>query len=660
MKKMITITFLIVFFIFFIILIYADDEPPKWMNNITNATSTTPQYNDTIQMNVTLTDNVSLSHYIFSWNCTPDGWLNDSVEYVDGWCYQETANESTTCGGLSSGKFDSPSNYTNAIDGNWSTYVSSPFNMTINYTKPNMNLNISIWQVYYGESRYNITINSSCDQDPIQLRVNVPLQPKSAHYYQCWNDTDWLTLHSVSSTQFYDEAMYWNMSNKTVVSVSKKVNATNHPICGYTVYFNDTSNNWNQTDIFLINVINTLPEQPTLNYPSDQYIVSTNYTWLNYSSTDVDNDTITYYIYSDTNTNPITLVYNGTATGFNYSGFIDNSTYYWKVKAGDGTDNTSNSSIRSFTVSLTSPAINLDSYENNTYESTTTNIYINFTATDPNGISACSLYGNWSSAGWHNNQTISSITSGTSTNFSVIGLDNEKQYLYNIWCNDTSGAEGFYSLGNVTIGVDTSNPNSSIDNPLNGTTENTQTITVQHTVRDGLLNNCSIRVYQTALGYGVAEPGYNNLSITCNEDYTINVTAWTDYTLHLYAYDKASNLNDTSVEFTTEQSTGSSGGGGGGAPVIQKIELPTPSELTAEEIEGLCGNGICEPEVGETPWTCFNDCFAEIWELDQIFCLPLFNCGNWTEAWFMNIMVLTTIGGFGYFQYRTKKTRRKI
>ena len=49
--------------------------------NKTNGTETKRKGN--VQINITLKDNVGLSHYIFSWNGT-GAWLNDSIVYLNG------------------------------------------------------------------------------------------------------------------------------------------------------------------------------------------------------------------------------------------------------------------------------------------------------------------------------------------------------------------------------------------------------------------------------------------------------------------------------------------------------------------------------------------------------------------------------------------------
>ena len=62
-------------------------------------------------------------------------------------CYQETANVSTACGGLSTGSY---SDNTTSI-------------FYINYTKPSQTTNSSLWQVKHGTINQNVSLSSCWD-----------------------------------------------------------------------------------------------------------------------------------------------------------------------------------------------------------------------------------------------------------------------------------------------------------------------------------------------------------------------------------------------------------------------------------------------------------------------------------------------------------------
>ena len=111
--------------------------------------------------------------------------------------------------------------------------------------------------------------------------------------------------------------------------------------------------------------------------------------------------------------------------------------------------------------------------------------------------------------------------------------------------------------------------------------------------------------------------------------------------------------NNPEVIFTPSSVCGG-GGGGGGSPYIAP---PAKKEEAASPEGPYCGDGVCDSlEADENPLSCPQDC--QILSFDDIFCLPLFNCGNWKQAWFTNTMVLVVIGGMIYFSLA--KVRRPI
>ena len=127
--------------------------------------------------------------------------------------------------------------------------------------------------------------------------------------------------------------------------------------------------------------------------------------------------------------------------------------------------------------------------------------------------------------------------------------------------------------------------------------------------------------------------------------------------LDVYAYDLAGNVNSTQINFTTQSST-TSPVGGGGNPATQEVEPPPAQPPKKEDIKGICGNKLCERELGENPWNCFQDCSQKLFEIDQIFCLPLFQCGNWNESWFINGSIVAILLGLIFFMYKSGKIGR--
>ncbi len=101
------------------------------------------------------------------------------------------------------------------------------------------------------------------------------------------------------------------------------------------------------------------------------------------------------------------------ATTFNTT--VDTHTIYFF--ANDTFGNMGSDSV-TFFISITGPAIELIAPSNDSFYGEATNINFSFAATDPDGVDACSLYGDWN-GGWHLNETYTG-------NWSDVGFENRR------------------------------------------------------------------------------------------------------------------------------------------------------------------------------------------------------------------------------------------
>lgn len=96
-------------------------------------------------------------------------------------------------------------------------------------------------------------------------------------------------------------------------------------------------------------VSNHLPFAPVLVAPALNAEIDGTTTTLSWTASDVDNDTLTFDVYFDTNNNPITKVSeNQSATTFDASGLTVATTYYFKVVVKDDKDGVTIGQIWSF------------------------------------------------------------------------------------------------------------------------------------------------------------------------------------------------------------------------------------------------------------------------------------------------------------------------
>jgi hypothetical protein len=174
----------------------------------------------------------------------------NSMDY----CYQETANVSTTCGGLNTGSYLC-TGYWNALgfecdkafDGNWSidgrSLASNISTLYINYTKPSGSSSSSLWQVKDTLATANLTIDSACwSQSKLQFQViskeTTPIQTN----WSCWNGTSWKQLRGISGGSdntyrfIYEEAMFWKDINTSASPLTASWN---------NISLNDGNYSWN-------------------------------------------------------------------------------------------------------------------------------------------------------------------------------------------------------------------------------------------------------------------------------------------------------------------------------------------------------------------------------------------------------------------------------
>ncbi|MBI5803822.1 hypothetical protein HY450_01100 [Candidatus Pacearchaeota archaeon] len=218
-----------------------------------------------------------------------------------------------------------------------------------------------------------------------------------------------------------------------------------------------------------------------------------------------------------------------------------------------------------FSVQTGAPIVKLISPLNSSYLSNGSVKFV-YNASDLD-LSACSLYGNFGGGVINKfilNQTNSSIVSDVESSFTL--YLNDRNYLWNIGCNDTQGNFGLAENRSLTI--DTINPNLSLTEP-SGNKNSRTGIPITFNALDTNIGNCWYNVYRgTTLEIG-------NTSLNCASGTgTFDVTIDADFVFNIYANDSAGNANKTNSSFTVQSSNpgsgggGSSGGGGGGGVEI--------------------------------------------------------------------------------------------
>ena len=262
-------------------------------------------------------------------------------------------------------------------------------------------------------------------------------------------------------------------------------------------------------------------------------------------------------------------VISGTTNSTNLSyTFAASGIYKWNCRVNSTSGSSAYaSSNRTLTISTDAPAITLNYPNNNTYFNTNTNIYLNYTATDSNGLSQCQVWGDWTGT-WHKNSTNTGVVSG-SQNFTLINVSSDRVSIWNIWCNDSTNSANF-SSNNFTFTTDTTYPTILLENIT--TTAGSQTFTFDTLATDTNLNNCFYTIYNSTGGVDPSTTANDSVSCTAN-DASETVSAFGTYNLTIYSNDSAGNINSTTSSFTISVAAAVGGGGGGGETLVPVIAL---------------------------------------------------------------------------------------
>ena len=247
------------------------------------------------------------------------------------------------------------------------------------------------------------------------------------------------------------------ISNEVLHTAFLEINGTNHTMIGsalswsynktgllretysYTVYGNDSAGNIGMSETRIVYVNNTAPSA-ALDSPAANSYTSLNFSILNWTVIDEDNDTATCYIYADNTSSPLSIInttneiINGTTLSFNWTGLND-STYYWYARCNDSTAS-STSSASNFTVDLLAPKIDFagGTESNNTFNGTSW-VFVNVSITERN-------FNNITFAIYNASHSIVNATNYTSEIYSINFSDMpDGTYYYNSTTRDKVGRE---------------------------------------------------------------------------------------------------------------------------------------------------------------------------------------------------------------------------
>ena len=208
-----------------------------------------------------------------------------SIGYAS-WCYQESANKSTSCGGLDTGEYslDNIVDVMDAIDGDWTSYTAEATGTEryeyMNYSKPTYALSTSLWQIDGGEglATRNITIPLTCWNMP---HLSFVVEHDNSHvWWFCFNGTNhstplvnWEYLNSTPTQRVYEEAMWWNQIDFNVTFSNYYEYSSTNYTRNLTYNINYTCPSSYKTDILIL-------VNGSINYSTTTTCLGDNYSLL--------------------------------------------------------------------------------------------------------------------------------------------------------------------------------------------------------------------------------------------------------------------------------------------------------------------------------------------------------------------------------------------
>lgn len=200
-----------------------------------------------------------------------------------------------------------------------------------------------------GETSFQINVSKS----------NRPPEAGSRFYPQ--NGANGISTDVIFSWEFEDpenDQMVYDLYVGLTASpelIKKSINGSSYKICGldhdkeyfWKIIARDTENNEKESNILFFTTNNN-PSEFSEPFPSNNSVVYSNLTGINWNISDPDGDTLTYDIYFGKSSTPAIIAENTLQKPFPIEKLEVGKTYYWKIVARDGKGGRKESSLWSF------------------------------------------------------------------------------------------------------------------------------------------------------------------------------------------------------------------------------------------------------------------------------------------------------------------------
>jgi hypothetical protein len=521
-----------------------DNTVPAYSGLTQNVTNASTIIKGTgLNLTVVWSDNVRLDKYWASrYNSTGNAWVNDTPTAM-------TSNNQTDIL-ISTSSYNAGDNIT--------------FRIYANDTSGNDNVT-TLWQ-------YAIDGNAStyANQSNSVSGEAVYTPGKTYIFNISWTDN--LGDGNVSTVLLNFSSLSANQTVTPLGSSNYSKTLTGLGVGNYTYkwYANDTSNNWNSTPIYTLNIT-----QNTTN-PINMYLVNSTNTVTNGNisitagSTVTVNGTFVYSnsgtmaLYSNVTTLNATLI--NVSSSYTTSSSLTGGSYTFIANTTGNTNYTANATgpgtfYLTVTADNTAPTVLLYDYTNATAKKSGSGLTLNISVWDDTGI-----------------------TPGDSCNVTIAGVTNTTITYSNGWCNGTitvpSTTEGTYLI-NISVKDNSTIHNVGINNTNYIIIDNTTPIVTVSTPANGIYSKLSGAYYwingtisdnlQMGTGNVTINSTYFNISASNYGPYSFNGTNNTDfafrntsripdgyYAIKINYTDNASNTGEATVYFYVDNNASTS------------------------------------------------------------------------------------------------------
>ncbi len=390
------------------------DAFPQSSGLVDNSTTSTPKKSESIQINVTLTDDSGLSRFIFSWNDS-GSYVNDSAVGISGTSVEVSLNRTfnATKGTMVGYKFyfnDSAGRMNVTSTGSFAVKNTAPAVPALGLLRNSTNTSSST-------PAFNWSASSDADSDSITYRIQID---NDTDFSSPVNDTSGIGGTNFTPSAISDGVYYWHVRSET----------------------SDANSSYSETRLFTIDTAS-----PTIAFvsptPANNSLQSSISVIINVSHTESNPDKIILVVNGAVNA---TLSYSGTSTLFQRN--LSSGVHNFSVTANDTAGNSASTGTRFVTIDIALPQIGSVNKpaDPSTFSSTATyrfnatitdNINISNVIFEFNSVNYSLASGQVSQSGSLYNKTIGTIPAGT--------------YTYRWYANDTAGNVNSSSSATFTI-----------------------------------------------------------------------------------------------------------------------------------------------------------------------------------------------------------------